>query len=101
MCLLRKCWPSAMGWAEWPARLQKLEDGKLFERLTQGSQLWVDGGHNPLAAQAIAAHFEGTKDLHIVAGLLAGPGNCMKYRLSLEFERERYLVQGEERVIFV
>jgi dihydrofolate synthase/folylpolyglutamate synthase len=62
---------AAMGWAEWPARLQKLESGKLVERLPPGSQLWLDGGHNPLAAQAIAAYFEGTQDLHIVAGLLA------------------------------
>ena len=36
-----------------------------------------------------------------IAGLLAGSGNCMKYRLSLEFERERYVARGEEQIIFV
>lgn len=36
-----------------------------------------------------------------VAGLLRGPGNCMKYRLSLEFQRELHLVQGEEQILFV
>jgi hypothetical protein len=36
-----------------------------------------------------------------IAGLLAGSGNCMQYRLSLEFERERYVARGEEQIIFV
>jgi len=36
-----------------------------------------------------------------VAGLLRGTGNAMKYRLSLEFEREKYLAQGEEQILFV
>lgn len=36
-----------------------------------------------------------------VAGLLGGPGNCMKYRLSLEFEREAHLAAGEEQILFV
>jgi hypothetical protein len=36
-----------------------------------------------------------------IAGLLAGSGNCMNYRLSLEFERERYVAGGEEQIIFV
>lgn len=36
-----------------------------------------------------------------VAGLLLGPGNSMKYRLSLEFEREIHLASGEEQLLFV
>lgn len=36
-----------------------------------------------------------------VAGLLFGAGNSMKYRLSLEFERELHLAKGEESVLFV
>lgn len=36
-----------------------------------------------------------------VAGLLLGQGNCMKYRLSLEFEREVHLAKGEEQILFV
>jgi hypothetical protein len=35
-----------------------------------------------------------------VAGLLRGMGNSMKYRLSLEFEREKYLAPGEEQILF-
>jgi len=47
---------AAMGWAQWPARLQQLHDGPLFDMLPRGSELWVDGGHNPSAARLVAAH---------------------------------------------
>jgi dihydrofolate synthase/folylpolyglutamate synthase len=45
---------AAMGWANWPARLQQLHSGPLFNMLPRGSELWVDGGHNPSAAQLVA-----------------------------------------------
>ena len=45
---------AAMGWANWPARLQQLPDGPLFDMLPKGSELWVDGGHNPSAARLVA-----------------------------------------------
>lgn len=47
---------AAMGWANWPARLQQLHTGPLIEMLPRGSELWIDGGHNPSAARLIAAH---------------------------------------------
>ena len=47
---------AAMGWADWPARLQRLSPGPLTKLLPQGSELWIDGGHNPSAARAIAAY---------------------------------------------
>jgi dihydrofolate synthase/folylpolyglutamate synthase len=47
---------AAMGWADWPARLQQLGSGPLFEMLPRGSELWIDGGHNPSAARLVAAH---------------------------------------------
>jgi len=45
---------AAMGWANWPARLQQLHGGPLFDMLPRGSELWVDGGHNPSAARLVA-----------------------------------------------
>ena len=45
---------AAMGWANWPARLQQLHGGPLFSMLPRGSELWVDGGHNPSAARLVA-----------------------------------------------
>jgi dihydrofolate synthase/folylpolyglutamate synthase len=44
---------AAMGWANWPARLQQLHGGPLVHMLPKGSELWVDGGHNPSAARLI------------------------------------------------
>jgi dihydrofolate synthase/folylpolyglutamate synthase len=45
---------AAMGWTNWPARLQQLHGGPLFDMLPRGSELWVDGGHNPSAARLVA-----------------------------------------------
>jgi dihydrofolate synthase/folylpolyglutamate synthase len=39
---------------EWPARMQRLNGGPLSVRLRPGSELWLDGGHNPSGAAAIA-----------------------------------------------
>ncbi len=66
---------AAMGWADWPARLQHLRGGTLAEALPPGSELWVDGGHNPSAGRVIGdflrAHVAVDRPLHIVMGLLA------------------------------
>jgi dihydrofolate synthase/folylpolyglutamate synthase len=40
---------------EWPARLQRLRRGPLVEAAPAGSEIWLDGGHNPAAAEALAA----------------------------------------------
>jgi dihydrofolate synthase/folylpolyglutamate synthase len=42
--------------ADWPARMQRLKDGPLTQMLPSGSELWLDGGHNPSAARAVADH---------------------------------------------
>ncbi len=38
----------------WPGRMQRLDNGPLTQLLAVGSELWLDGGHNPAGAQAIA-----------------------------------------------
>lgn len=53
--------------AHWPARLQRLRSGPLIGTRT----VWLDGGHNPDAGRALAAHFEGER-LHLVLGMIAG-----------------------------
>ena len=40
--------------AVWPARMQKLEAGPVTA-LAGGKDVWLDGGHNPHAARAVAA----------------------------------------------
>jgi dihydrofolate synthase/folylpolyglutamate synthase len=41
--------------AEWPARMQRLGAGNLLDRLPDGSELWLDGGHNAGGGQAVAS----------------------------------------------
>ncbi|WP_458094927.1 bifunctional folylpolyglutamate synthase/dihydrofolate synthase [Roseomonas sp. WA12] len=56
--------------ATWPARLQRLH-GALAARLPEGWELWLDGGHNPGAGQALAGQLRGWADrpLHLVVGM--------------------------------
>ena len=62
---------AAMGWADWPARLQHLARGPLVG----DRDVWLDGGHNPSAARQIAIfarhHFADGKPLHIVFASLS------------------------------
>jgi dihydrofolate synthase/folylpolyglutamate synthase len=58
----------------WPARLQLLARGPLADVLPRGWQLWLDGGHNPAAGQALAASLNGAdagqRSLHLIVGML-------------------------------
>ena len=55
----------------WPARMQRLRSGPLFER-AKGAELWLDGGHNPAAGEALAAYLGERADrpLHLICGML-------------------------------
>jgi dihydrofolate synthase / folylpolyglutamate synthase len=41
--------------AEWPARMQRLAAGTVVAKAPAGSEVWVDGGHNPDGGRIIAA----------------------------------------------
>jgi dihydrofolate synthase/folylpolyglutamate synthase len=61
--------------ARWPARMQRIDSGPLPSLLRPGSELWLDGGHNPAAGLAIAqalADLEerAPKPLYLVVGML-------------------------------
>jgi dihydrofolate synthase/folylpolyglutamate synthase len=56
--------------ARWPARLQLLGPGPLTA-LVPGRKLWLDGGHNPDAGEALARFFGQTGGLHLIIGMLA------------------------------
>ncbi|MDJ0820206.1 MAG: folylpolyglutamate synthase/dihydrofolate synthase family protein [Paracoccaceae bacterium] len=57
--------------AEWPARMQRLRHGPLVEAAPQ-VELWLDGGHNPAAGQALAAHLATlpARPTHLICGML-------------------------------
>lgn len=62
--------------AEWPARLQRLTRGPLPALLPEGGELWLDGGHNPHAARALAEALSAmtakdARPLALVTGLLS------------------------------
>lgn len=61
--------------AEWPARLQRLSHGVLADLVGQKNDLWLDGGHNASAGEALAAqlddwHARDPRPVHLVAGML-------------------------------
>ena len=61
----------------WPARMQNLSSGALADIVTDsGGELWLDGGHNPHAARAVAnvmADLEAKtpRPLILITGILA------------------------------
>ena len=57
--------------AHWPARMQRLTRGPLVD-LVPGLELWLDGGHNPAAGEALAAHLDTLpgRPTHLVCGML-------------------------------
>ncbi len=62
--------------AKWPGRLELLEPGALHEMVRPGTEIWIDGGHNPAAGQVIArslAELEDrvSKPLLLVVGMMS------------------------------
>ena len=60
---------------EWPARLQHLSYGPLIDLAPKGSEVWLDGGHNPHGAVAISravADLEerSERPLYLICGML-------------------------------
>ena len=57
--------------ARWPARMQRLETGPLVEAAPQ-AELWLDGGHNAAAGQALGLHLSTltARPTHLVCGML-------------------------------
>ncbi len=55
----------------WPARLQPIDRGPLLAILPEGTALFLDGGHNPHAAEALLAALDGRR-FDLVLGMLEG-----------------------------
>jgi dihydrofolate synthase/folylpolyglutamate synthase len=62
--------------ADWPARMHRLGHGRLAGLVPAGSELWLDGGHNPDGGRAIAAALADLEErvsrpLVLIVGMLA------------------------------
>ncbi|BCM16459.1 bifunctional folylpolyglutamate synthase/dihydrofolate synthase [Mesorhizobium sp. J8] len=65
----------AMTHVAWPARMQKLTQGKLVDLAPKGAEIWLDGGHNPGAgiviAEALAEQEEkNPRPLVLISGMI-------------------------------
>ncbi len=62
--------------ATWPARLERLSPGKLHELAPAGSEIWLDGGHNPAAGEVVARALADLDErvpspIHLIVGMLS------------------------------
>jgi dihydrofolate synthase/folylpolyglutamate synthase len=57
--------------AQWPARLQRLKTGPLKD-MAPDADLWLDGGHNAAAGQALASHLaqQSLRPTYLICGML-------------------------------
>jgi dihydrofolate synthase/folylpolyglutamate synthase len=67
---------AGMSKAEWPARMNRLSQGDLVDLIPPGSELWLDGGHNPDGGRVIAAALADLEErvprpVVMIAGMLA------------------------------
>ncbi len=61
---------------DWPARMQRLAAGDLVAQAPAGSELWLDGGHNPDGGRMVAAALADLEErvsrpLVLIMGMLA------------------------------
>jgi len=60
----------------WPARFQKLPAGDFSSGLSEATDIWLDGGHNPLAGQMLARLLpkvlDKTRPRFLVGGMMEG-----------------------------
>ncbi|RMF10535.1 MAG: bifunctional folylpolyglutamate synthase/dihydrofolate synthase, partial [Alphaproteobacteria bacterium] len=61
--------------AHWPARLQRIHSGALRGFVHEGTELLLDGGHNPAAAKTLACSMADLEErqprpLHLICGMM-------------------------------
>lgn len=60
--------------AVWPARLQRITQGKFARALPSGVELWLDGGHNPQGGEVLAKWLsqQAGMDIYLICGMGKG-----------------------------
>ncbi len=72
LALPRAALVDGMRRVEWPARLERLAEGKLAALMPEGAELWLDGAHNAAGGAALGAVVQAWRDkpLRLVFGML-------------------------------
>jgi dihydrofolate synthase / folylpolyglutamate synthase len=74
--LTTKAFEAGIVGAEWPARMQRLSAGALTAIGPQGSEIWLDGGHNAEGGRVVAAALGDLEErvsrpLVVIVGMMA------------------------------
>ncbi|MDG2451674.1 MAG: bifunctional folylpolyglutamate synthase/dihydrofolate synthase [Paracoccaceae bacterium] len=82
--------------ATWPARMQRLATGPLVDA-AKGADLWLDGGHNPAAAIAIAETLaeHPDRETYLITGMLKTKDVSGYFKPLASFARHVYAVSIE------
>jgi len=67
---------AGLGRVDWPARMQRLTQGRIVEAAMPGAEIWLDGGHNPGAGEAISTVMADLEErvsrpLFLITGMLS------------------------------
>jgi len=90
--------------AEWPGRLQHLHRGPLTELLPEHHELWLDGGHNASAGEAVADHIRANwtdRPLYVISGML-NTKSCVDFLRPLAEHCQLFsavAIPGEENTV--
>jgi dihydrofolate synthase/folylpolyglutamate synthase len=98
--LLPEALAAGIAHVEWPARLQRLARGALARLLPAGTELWLDGGHNPAGGAALGEMVKSWRDkpLHLVFGMLKthDAAGFLRPLAPLATHLEAIAIPGEE-----
>ncbi len=72
---VRRVLETGLTQAVWPARLERLGPGPLADLVGEGTEIWLDGGHNPAAAAVLAQSMADLEErvprpLHLICGMM-------------------------------
>lgn len=87
----------AMRSVSWPGRMQRLPEGRLTELAPTGSEIWLDGGHNPgagvVVAEALVEREEKhPKPLFLICGMINTKDQTGYFRAFHGMARHVYTV---------
>jgi dihydrofolate synthase/folylpolyglutamate synthase len=90
----------------WPARLQRLSQGRLVALTPDGGELWLDGGHNPDGGRAVSAALADLEErvsrpLILIVGMLSSKdsGGFLRNFTGLARRVIAVPIQGQEKAL--